>query len=356
MKPIRQHDNFRFPCPLRERARLTGQHPTGATSPQSSPITGEEVQIRCLMVALLLAFLCSLTFLNQSRAENIKIGLPSVTITAMPFFVAREHGFFQQEGLNAEMVVMPASLNIKVLLAGDIQYAATMGSAVAAAIRGINVRIVMLFVDRPLQDLVGAANIATISELKGKVLAISSRGGLQDIIMRRILSQSKIDPSQVNIITIPGQTAMISALKANRIGAAMLNPPFNFLAYREGLTNLGFSGNFVRLPSTGVATLGETLERSPDQVRRLTRALARARTFAKENKAKVFPTLKRALRIDDDDLLSKIYEQHKQVETADGRVDALLMTDTIRDARQTEGITKEIPVNQVFDFSYLPTR
>ena len=87
----------------------------------------------------------------------------------MPFFVAKEHGFFQQEGLNAEMVVMPASLNIKVLLAGDIQYAATMGSAVAAAIRGINVRIVMLFVDRPLQDLVGAANISTISELKGKV-------------------------------------------------------------------------------------------------------------------------------------------------------------------------------------------
>ena len=75
-----------------------------------------------------------------AHAENIKIGLPSVTITAMPFFVAKEHGFFQQEGLNAEMVVMPASLNIKVLLAGDIQYAATMGSAVAAAIRGINVR------------------------------------------------------------------------------------------------------------------------------------------------------------------------------------------------------------------------
>ena len=140
--------------------------------------------------------------ISPARAENIKIGLPSVTITAMPFFVAREHGFFQQEGLNAEMVVMPASLNIKVLLAGDIQYAATMGSAVAAAIRGINVRIVMLFVDRPLQDLVGAANISAISELKGKVLAISSRGGLQDIIMRRILTQSKIDPNQVNIITI----------------------------------------------------------------------------------------------------------------------------------------------------------
>jgi len=291
---------------------------------------------------------------SAAHAENIKIGLPSITITAMPFFVAKEHGFFQQEGLTAEMVVMPASLNIKVLLAGDIQYAATIGSAVAAAIRGINVRTVMLFVDRPLQDLVGAPGIAAIPDLKGKVLAISSRGGLQDIIMRRILTQSKIDPSQVTIVTIPGQSAMISALKTGRIAAAMLNPPFNFLAYREGLNNLGFSGNFVRLPSTGVATLGETLERAPDQVRRLIRALTRARAFAKENKARILPTLKRAMHIDDEDLLAKIYDQHKQVETADGRVDAQLMADTIRDARQTEHIARDVHANQVFDFSYLP--
>lgn len=316
----------------------------------------DQLQLFSPLGPLVLWVLLDLFFLSSARAENIKIGLPSVTITAMPFFVAKEHGFFQQEGLTAEMVVMPASLNIKVLLAGDIQYAATIGSAVAAAIRGINVRTVMLFVDRPLQDLVGAPGIGSIADLKGKVLALSSRGGLQDIIMRRILTQSKIDPNQVTTITIPGQSAMIAALKTGRIAAALLNPPYNFLAYREGLNNLGFSGNFVRLPSTGVATLGETLERSPEQVRRLIRALTRARAFAKDNKAKVLATLKRAMRIDDEDLLSKIYDQHKQVETVDGRVDANLISDTIRDARQSENITKEIPANQVFDFSYLPAR
>ena len=309
-----------------------------------------------LLFGFILSVLFTGSLLSAARAENIKIGLPSVTITAMPFIVAKEHGFFQQEGLTAEMVVMPASLNIKVLLAGDIQYAATIGSAVAAAIRGINVRTVMLFVDRPLQDLVGAPGIGSIADVKGKVLALSSRGGLQDIIMRRILTQSKIDPNQVTTITIPGQSAMIAALKTSRIAAALLNPPYNFLAYREGLNNLGFSGNFVRLPSTGVATLGETLERAPEQVRRVIRALTRARAFAKDNKAKVLPTLKRAMRIDDEDLLSKIYDQHKQVETADGKVDATLIADTIRDARQTENIAKEIPANQVFDFSYLPAR
>jgi NitT/TauT family transport system substrate-binding protein len=303
-----------------------------------------------------LSLLFVLFFLSSLRAENIKIGLPSVTITAMPFYVAIEHGFFQQEGLTADMVVMPASLNIKVLLAGDIQYAATIGSAVAAAIRGINVRTVMLFVDRPLQDLVAGAGIKSIADLRGKTVALSSRGGLQDIIMRRMLAQSKIDPSQVTMVTIAGQMALIAAVKTGRVAAALLNPPYNFLAYREGLNNIGFSGDFVRLPSTGIATMGETLERSPEQVRRLARAIARARAFAKENKAKVMPTIKRALRIEDEELLNKIYDQHKLVETSDGRVDAALVADTIRDARQTEKIDKEIPANQVFDFSYLPAR
>lgn len=349
-----------FLLPWREKVRMRGRCKSRSPSPHSSPVKGEEARARkrySVSVVFGLVLLSGLGIFHSAQAENIKIGLPSVTITAMPFFVAKEHGFFKQEGLDADMVVMPASLNIKVLLAGDIQYAATIGSAVAASIRGINVRTVMLFVDRPLQDLVGGPGINSIADVKGKVVALSSRGGLQDIIMRRMLAQSKIDPShQVTMITIAGQTALIAAVKTGRVAAALLNPPYNFLAYREGLNNLGFSGNFVRLPSTGIATLGETLERSPDQVRRLTRAVSRARAFAKDNKAKIMPTLKRALRIEDEELLSKIYDQHKQVETADGRVEPSLIADTIRDARQTEGITKEIPANQVFDFSYLPAR
>lgn len=313
-----------------------------------------------MLFRFLTRFILSVLFvgslLSSAHTENIKIGLPSITITALPLIVAKEHGFFQQEGLTAELVVMPASLNIKVLLTGDIQYAATIGSAVAASIRGINVRTIMLFVDRPLHDLVGAPGITAIADLKGKLAGISSRGGLHDILMRRMLIGSKIDPSQVTVITVGGSASMFAAIKTGRIAAGLLNPPHNFLAYREGMNNLGFTGNFVRLPSTGIATMAETLEKSPEQVRRLTRALTRARAFAKENKARVLPTLKRALRIDDDDLMSKIYDAHKLAETADGRVDANLMADIIRDARQTENITKEIPASQVFDFSYLPAR
>jgi NitT/TauT family transport system substrate-binding protein len=291
-----------------------------------------------------------------ARAENIKIGVPSITITTMPLVVAKDAGFFKQEGFTVELVVIPAAMNIKVLLSGDIQYATTVGSAVVAAVRGINVRTAMVFVDKPLLDLVGAPGVGSIQELKGKPMGISSRGGLHDVSMRRILSGSAIDPAQVTVLTVGAQGAMFAAVKTGRIAAGLLNPPFNFLAHREGMKSLAFAGNFLRLPSTGIVTLAENLERAPEQARRVTRALSRARTFAMDNKAKVMPILKRNLRIDDDELVSRIYDYHRQVETPDGRIDANLMAEVIRDTRQTENIAKEIPASLVFDFSYLPQR
>jgi ABC-type nitrate/sulfonate/bicarbonate transport system substrate-binding protein len=303
---------------------------------------------------LVFVFLLGLQLSNHASAENIKIGIPSLTVTMLPVAVAKDQGYFQKEGLSAETVLMPAALNIKVLLSGDIQYATTITSGVVANIRGINTRVVMCFVDRVLLDLVGIPEIGAIPDLKGKLIGISSRGGLHDVVMRRIFAQSGMDASQATFITVGGQGAMLASLQSKRIAAGLLNPPHNFLAYREGLKNLGFAGNFVRIPSTGIVTMRETLERSPDQVRRVLRALTRARAFAKDNKPATVAILKRFVRINDDELAGKIYDYHKRAETPDGKVDATLAADTIRDSLQAEAITKEVSVSQVFDFSYLP--
>ena len=88
------------------------------------------------VVIALLAF-------NHALAENVKIGIPSLTVTMMPVAVAKDQGFFQKEGLSVETVLMPASLNIKVLLSGDIQYATTITAGVVANVRGVNTRVVM---------------------------------------------------------------------------------------------------------------------------------------------------------------------------------------------------------------------
>jgi hypothetical protein len=62
------------------------------------------------------------------------------------------------------------------------------------------------------------------------------------------------------------------------------------------------------------------------------------------------------MRIEDKDRLAKIYDQHKIVKNAERFIDAALIADTIRNARQSEDVTEEVLANQVFDFSYLTAR
>lgn len=85
----------------------------------------------------------------------------------------------------------------------------------------------------------------------------------------------------------------------------------------------------------------------------MVRALSRARAFAREQKPAVIAILRRFLRVEDEDLLSRIYDLHGWAESPDGRIDSALAAETIRATRLAEGVAKEIPVEQVFDFSYL---
>lgn len=51
----------------------------------------------------------------------------------MPFLVARDRGFFREEGLEPEIVLMRSSLTMQALLAGGIDFGTATGAAVSAA-------------------------------------------------------------------------------------------------------------------------------------------------------------------------------------------------------------------------------
>src|SRR5687767_2760046 len=62
-------------------------------SPHSSPVKGEDAGSRpYLKIAGLTVLLALLPFQN-AIAENVKIGIPSLTVTMMPVAVAKEQGF-----------------------------------------------------------------------------------------------------------------------------------------------------------------------------------------------------------------------------------------------------------------------
>src|SRR5687767_11898102 len=86
------------------------------------------------------------TFLGsvESRAaEKIRISVSGgYNMIFLSSGVAQHRGFFRDEGLDADIIVMGAGPSIAALTNGNIDYTLLTGTVIRAAIRGLPVRLV----------------------------------------------------------------------------------------------------------------------------------------------------------------------------------------------------------------------
>ena len=69
---------------------------------------------------------------SSKNPTLVRMGLAARSTTSMPYFVAKERGFFKEEGLDVELIVMQAIQTIQATLGGSTQFASATGSAVAS--------------------------------------------------------------------------------------------------------------------------------------------------------------------------------------------------------------------------------
>src|SRR5262245_22846368 len=74
--------------------------------------------------------------------ETVKMGLPSATATFAPFFIAIEKGYLAEEGLELEPVSAAANVSIASLLTGELQFSGSSASAVSAALKGAELKVI----------------------------------------------------------------------------------------------------------------------------------------------------------------------------------------------------------------------
>src|SRR5207253_3891911 len=123
---------------------------------------------------------------SADRLTRVRIGLAARSTTSMPFFVARERGFFREESLEIELIVMQAIQTIQATLGKSTHFASATGSAVSAAVSGAEVKVVLAVTDRPSFDLIVQPNITSVQQLRGKKIGTGGVGSWAEILTRRI--------------------------------------------------------------------------------------------------------------------------------------------------------------------------
>ncbi|HEY7163281.1 MAG TPA: ABC transporter substrate-binding protein [Candidatus Binatia bacterium] len=240
------------------------------------------------MIALTAWSICQTAALAQPSKASVKVHTPGRSILSVPFQIAEDQGFYKDEGVNVEFVVMPTGAGVQALIAGDVDASQILGLTLRAAInRGAPLKIAMVFNDRPTYSLMSRKEITTAEELKGKIIASSSPGASSDVLLQRWLTKNKLAPRKDLTIVYIGATAITyQALIRGSVGAAVLVPPFDAHAKTQGFYELSNFGKEDLGPflGGGVSVSDKFLHERREAMTRFLRGTWRALRVLKINR------------------------------------------------------------------------
>lgn len=295
---------------------------------------------------------------KSAKLPPVRIGYVSRSILDMPFIIARDRGYFREEGLEPELIFMKAAQTIPAMLAGGIDFGTATGTAVAAAVSGVDVRVVFALTDKPSFDMLAHSSIATLQQMRGKKLGITAFGALAEILARQIFLANKIPPEQVTFLPLGTSDVLYIALKAGTIDATMLQIPQTFLAQDEGFRKLAAGADFYRAVQGGLTTTKATINERPELATKMIRATQKALRLIRTDRKYAVEFIKGPyldLGKDRDRFADRIYNAGLQYYLTSGAVDERLQREMISVAAQRIKPKELAPPERVFDFSFALT-
>ncbi len=292
---------------------------------------------------------------KSPKLATVRIGYVSRSILDMPYIIARDRGLFREEGLEPELIFIKAAQTIPAMLAGGIDFGTATGTAVAAAVSGVDVRVVFALTDKPSFDLIAIPSIISVQQLRGKKLGVTAYGALAEILARQILIANKVPADQVTFLPLGTSDVTYLALKAGTIDATMLQIPQNFLAEDEGFRKLASGADVYRAVQGGLTTTKATISDRPELVTKMIRATQRSLRLIRSDKKYAIGFIKGPyldLGRDRDRFAEQIYEAALQYYLPSGAVDEKLQREMIAVAAQRVKAAQPVAPERVFDFSF----
>ena len=286
------------------------------------------------------------------KVEDLRVSFASFGVIYYPHFIAKELGFYRDEGFNVEWIAMPGGLATKALVSGDIQFSTSSGSSFTASLRDIRLKVVYVNLDRPLYRLLTwRDDIRRVSDLRGKAIGVASRGDTMEGSANLLLRKYGMDPVRDVIWVALGTNGRVTSLIAKTVDSAVLGFADSRLLQTRGypVHEVANIGKEIKMLYTGLATSEDLLVKRPDLVRRFIRATVKGREFLKRFKTQSLALGKKYDRAPDD-VRTADYDATMEMMTADGTEDLETQKSDIEIGKRALGVQKDIPAEQVFDF------
>jgi NitT/TauT family transport system substrate-binding protein len=306
-------------------------------------------QSRRLLATVFLALLAvgGRTF----AAERFYISIPGPTLSYVPLYYGQEKGFFAQEGLDLQVLVVRGIVGVSSLMAGEIDVTCHAGSGFSAALRGVPLKIISVTRDRPIHELIVGASVSRPADMKGKSIAVGSLDGTAAIMTRRILQAKGLDAQKdVNFLSMD-TPARLQSLYSGRVGGAMMTPPAIYLAQDQGYKVFGRGRDYMRYLQTGVVSTDSNIKQKREKLVRFLRAWNRGLKVYQESPDIMVPYIQKRLGIKDAQLARRMYVDDAPYVLPGGRLSVDAEKEIIEIGREALRIKETVPAEKIFDFS-----
>jgi NitT/TauT family transport system substrate-binding protein len=310
-----------------------------------------------LAVAVIAWALLSPPAASSQSLRKVRMGSSSTNVSFLALYTALHRGFFKDEGIDLEIIFMPANLASTAVLNGDIDYNGAVTGTIGAAVRGQPMKVLLFTVAKPLLFLMSKKDLKEVKLLKGKKIAGSSPGGSATLIADKVLRHYGLEPGRdVALLPMGGSAASrYAVLETGVVDASFLSVPENIIALDKGFNELVFAGDVVEFPQNGFGTSEKRIRENPDEVFRMIRATLRGLQFIWEpsNREAVTNVLMKQWRVNDRKMAGEMFRHVSRVLTRDAYVKMESVQVLVDLARESAKVTKPVNAAEVVDYTLL---
>ena len=221
--------------------------------------------------------------------KNIRMVFVSLAWNSeIPFRVALARGFFKQQGLQVEPILIrggPAA--IAALVSGQVDYAAIGGAQAVfrSKARGLDLSIIGCTSSTTNYILLGDKQTRTVEALRGKTIGITGAGTYSEFAMKTFLKKHNINPDKDVVLRAIGGTVLrAAAIERGIISAAPFSTEDGVRLIKAGYSVISNLSESLGIPQNILVTRNEVLEKYPETSRRMLKAYIQGINLAKFNK------------------------------------------------------------------------
>ena len=194
----------------------------------------------------MVAFLVILVWLTHGHAQEkpkMFVGASSKTLGYSPLWVATKKGFFDQQGLDVQLVLLRGvPMTLQALAAGSLHFGSGGPEPyIEASERGLDFVVTGGIINGMAQFLIAGRNYKTYEDLRGATFGTSSLSGGIITALKEALKLKGLEyPRDYKLLVIAGgSSANLAALQSGQIAATTVAVPLNYAAEESGLNIIG---------------------------------------------------------------------------------------------------------------------